>query len=89
MNLIRNLGDFLSRLGIASVHCGSAIRAGDSPGGAVHDNIGGAFMPGGLGRRPPFPFGFLGITHGQGNAPGRKLCRGMQALHSAAACESL
>src|SRR5579863_929473 len=82
MDLIRDLGDFLSHLGVTGIHR-AVTHVGGCLAGTAHNNIGDPLLAGGLGWSLGLFFVLPGIAHGQGNASGGKLCRGMQALHSA------
>jgi hypothetical protein len=85
MDLIRDLGHFRSYVGVAGIYRAIADRVDRCFAAAALRTL----LAGGLGRSRGLLFGFLGVAHGQGNASGDKLCRGMQALHSAAGRESL
>jgi hypothetical protein len=85
MDLICDLGHFRSHFGITGIYRAIADRIGRCFAGAALRTL----LAGGLGPSRGLLFGFFGVAHGHGNASGDKLCRGMQALHSAAGRESL
>src|SRR6185437_5699837 len=85
MDLIRDFGDVGGHPRIANLYRAIARLVGRR----LAETAPRVLPAGGLGRRPLFPVGVPGVPHGQGNASRRKLCRGMQALQSAAGRVSL